>query len=144
MSLDQRGKPQSMHVACCVTHVCAMPVCCTWARLNLCFACCVCADSSSEHSGVLPSLLPEVVDAIRANAELVISTGETLKPGAWKGCSKSAECDREDRHRGLCNHRATIPGPMAVAYASQQLPVDSLTDSFTEQQDEGMQGCVEV
>eukprot|EP00877_Chromochloris_zofingiensis_P002441 jgi/Chrzof1/12198/Cz06g25010.t1 len=93
-------------------------------------------DSSSEHSGVLPSLLPEVVDAIRANAELVISTGETLKPGAWKGCSKSAECDREDRHRGLCNHRATIPGPMAVAYASQQLPVDSLTDSFTEQQDE--------
>lgn len=27
-------------------------------------------------------------------------------------------CDREDRHRGLCNHRATIPGPASCSLQS--------------------------
>jgi hypothetical protein len=37
-------------------------------------------------------------------------------------------CDREDRHRGLCNHRATIAGPTAIpttGSASTELEDDS-------------------
>ncbi|KAK9835814.1 hypothetical protein WJX74_008514 [Apatococcus lobatus] len=36
--------------------------------------------------------------------------GVASRPGAWQGCSKNPECNREDRHRGLCNRRATIAG----------------------------------
>lgn len=28
----------------------------------------------------------------------------------WKGCQKSAWCDRLDRHPGLCNNKASVPG----------------------------------
>eukprot|EP00878_Enallax_costatus_P018125 GHUV01019070.1.p1 GENE.GHUV01019070.1~~GHUV01019070.1.p1 ORF type:complete len:584 (+),score=148.65 GHUV01019070.1:628-2379(+) len=50
---------------------------------------------------------------IHENARMVASCGRPSQPGAWKGCVKSAWCDREDRHRGLCNHKACIPGPAA-------------------------------
>lgn len=29
-------------------------------------------------------------------------------------------CDREDRHRGLCNHKASIPGPAAASVPATQ------------------------
>jgi hypothetical protein len=31
-----------------------------------------------------------------------------------------SRCDREDRHRGLCNHRATIPGPTACSASGSE------------------------
>jgi hypothetical protein len=43
----------------------------------------------------------------------------------------SPRCDREDRHRGLCNHKATIAGP-----ASCPEPV-STEEQDTEGEDDG-------
>lgn len=43
-----------------------------------------------------------------------------------------ARCDREDRHRGLCNHRATIPGPAACPE-----PETQQEDDEEEEEDEG-------
>jgi hypothetical protein len=40
-------------------------------------------------------------------------------------------CDREDRHRGLCNHKATIAGP-----ASRPEPA-STEEQDTEVEEEG-------
>lgn len=43
-------------------------------------------------------------------------------------CVRAHRCDREDRHRGLCNHRATIAGPTAIpttGSASSELEEDS-------------------
>lgn len=45
-----------------------------------------------------------------------------MQPGAWRGCKKSAWCNRENRHRGLCNSRATIPGAEALNQGSEPLP----------------------
>lgn len=65
-------------------------------------------ENSSESSGGAYPVSPVVV-----KAELVEESGSTLLPGAWRGCCKSAWCDRADRHRGLCNGKATVPGPAA-------------------------------
>lgn len=70
-------------------------------------------DCCSEEDSEMPTRVS--VAAIKANAGLVVELGGTLAVGAWRGCSKSPWCDREDRHRGLCNHKATIPGPAACA-----------------------------
>jgi hypothetical protein len=35
----------------------------------------------------------------------------------WIVCCR---CDREDRHRGLCNHKATVPGPAAHCEAAKK------------------------
>lgn len=43
------------------------------------------------------------------------------RPGSWRGCQKSYECDRENRHRGICNHKAAASvmcGPAAAATAA--------------------------
>lgn len=50
-------------------------------------------------------------------------------------------CDREDRHRGLCNHRATIPGPAvcAVMRPKQQMEDD---EQDTSSMDQGAQDSV--
>lgn len=42
------------------------------------------------------------------------ATGTWLQPAqphSWRGCRKGPRCDREDRHRGVCNMRAA-PAPM--------------------------------
>ncbi|BDA45186.1 probable GATA transcription factor 9 at C-terminar half [Coccomyxa sp. Obi] len=39
--------------------------------------------------------------------------------GAWRGCIKSSWCNRENRHRGVCNTRAEVPG--LAAYGAEQL-----------------------
>eukprot|EP00879_Flechtneria_rotunda_P007169 GHRR01007524.1.p1 GENE.GHRR01007524.1~~GHRR01007524.1.p1 ORF type:complete len:606 (+),score=251.62 GHRR01007524.1:760-2577(+) len=56
----------------------------------------------------------ECVARIKANALKLQECSKPSQAGAWKGCCKSPWCDREDRHRGLCNHKATIPGPAAL------------------------------
>ena len=43
-------------------------------------------------------------------------------------CSCCCRCDREDRHRGLCNHRATIPGPAACPAQSDACSSESHDD----------------
>lgn len=56
-----------------------------------------------------------------------------MQPGAWRGCKKSAWCNRENRHRGLCNSRATIPAAEAFTQASEaaveEQPSHSVADS---------------
>lgn len=77
------------------------------------------SDADSDDGGEDPA--GAELARITANALMFSQTGKTLQPGAWRGCCKSPWCDREDRHRGLCNHRATIPGPAACpAPASAQ------------------------
>lgn len=54
----------------------------------------------------------------------------------WYVC----RCDREDRHRGLCNHRATIVGPAAIAASSKaQQDKDDGDDDEEEQQQQQQQ-----
>lgn len=53
-------------------------------------------------------------DAVRANYEHYMTTGQALAPGNWRGCMKSRECDRESRHRGICNHKCVVPAPTGV------------------------------
>eukprot|EP00775_Hariotina_reticulata_P003270 gene3270-3547_t len=74
-------------------------------------------DNASDLDSGSESDEPENTMAarIQANALMVEQCGRPLQMGGWKGCCKSAWCDREDRHRGLCNHRATIPGPAACS-----------------------------
>lgn len=64
-------------------------------------------------------------------------------------CVRAHRCDREDRHRGLCNHRATIAGPTAIpttASASSELEEDSEDEEQegqgTSQMDAGAQCCL--
>lgn len=54
---------------------------------------------------------PPVEEAV-ANALHIKSSGAPL-PGCWRGCPKGFWCNRENRHRGLCNYRALVPGPAA-------------------------------
>lgn len=59
-----------------------------------------------------------------------------LYPYVKSGCITSLDvlcrCDREDRHRGLCNHKASIPGPAAC-------PVPDVTPcSSNQHQDTGV------
>lgn len=53
-------------------------------------------------------------DAARANYDHYMSTGQPLAAGNWRGCLKSSECDREARHRGICNHKCIVPAPPGV------------------------------
>lgn len=49
----------------------------------------------------------------------------------------TCRCDREDRHRGLCNHRATIPGPAACrSLRAQQQEQDDEQDTSSMDQGE--------
>lgn len=51
-------------------------------------------------------------------------------------CAYVCRCDREDRHRGLCNHRATIPGPAActvLVRPKQQMQDDEQDTSSMDQ-----------
>lgn len=43
-----------------------------------------------------------------------MATGQPMAPGNWRGCLKSSECDREARHRGICNHKCLVPAPPGV------------------------------
>lgn len=63
-------------------------------------------------AGEAPATLPAATRVVRRR-------GKPVKHGAWQGCCKSAWCDREDRHRGLCNHKATVPGPTATSPQSE-------------------------
>lgn len=93
------------------------------------------SDADTDDGGVEEEAAE--VARIRANALMVSQCGKTLQPGAWRGCAKSAWCDREDRHRGLCNHRATIAGPTAIpttGSASTELEEDSEEDEEREGQ----------
>ena len=51
---------------------------------------------------------------------------QPAQPHSWRGCRKGPRCDREDRHRGVCNMRAA-PAPM---------PAGSDTSA-----DDGEHGC---
>lgn len=53
-------------------------------------------------------------EASRANYEHYMTTGQPLAAGGWRGCMKSSECDREARHRGICNHKCLVPAPAGV------------------------------
>lgn len=53
-------------------------------------------------------------DAVRANYDHYMSTGQPMAPGNWRGCMKSRQCDRESRHRGICNHKCVVPAPVGV------------------------------
>lgn len=53
--------------------------------------------------------VPEGVDRRHLSNECGHST-----VGMWKGCQKSNWCNREDRHRGLCNNKALSPGAQCL------------------------------
>jgi len=82
-------------------------------------------DSYSEHESGLQQRVTSRV--LKCNTGPVVESGGSLKPGAWRGCNKSAWCDREDRHRGLCNHKATVPGPAAYCETVRETQPTSVT-----------------
>lgn len=61
----------------------------------------------------------------RPNAAQVGMYGLPTTPGAWRGCQKSAWCDRENRHRGICNHKATVPAYSEAGGAAGLLLMDA-------------------
>lgn len=61
-----------------------------------------------------PATSSSPADAARANYEHYMATGHPLAAGGWRGCVKSSECDREARHRGICNHKCLVPAPPGV------------------------------
>lgn len=63
---------------------------------------------------------PEVaLELAQRNQVVVAATGTPMAAGGWRGCTKSAWCDRENRHRGICNRKATVPGLRAYGGTSE-------------------------
>lgn len=75
-------------------------------------------DSKPKSRSYISS--PANLSLVVKNNQVVQSGQGCMQPGAWRGCKKSAWCNRENRHRGLCNSRATIPG--AEAYNQNAEP----------------------
>ncbi|KAL3130374.1 hypothetical protein ABBQ38_008200 [Trebouxia sp. C0009 RCD-2024] len=87
---------------------------------------------SKAKSRTIVSTPASISLAVKNNQGVQAGQG-CMQPGAWRGCKKSAWCNRENRHRGLCNSRATIPAAEAFTQASEaaveEQPSHSVTDS---------------
>ncbi|EIE20993.1 hypothetical protein COCSUDRAFT_48229 [Coccomyxa subellipsoidea C-169] len=74
-------------------------------------------------SPALRALRMKLPDSLK-NAEAIRDGCSPPFAGAWRGCAKSSWCNRENRHRGVCNTRAEVPG--LAAYGAEQLAAEGV------------------
>ncbi|KAK9811238.1 hypothetical protein WJX72_000425 [[Myrmecia] bisecta] len=74
-------------------------------------------EAERRQSPVRPNTVPLSEALLNAQRVDVASCG--LESTSWRGCKKGSWCTRENRHRGLCNTKASIPG--LAAYSTAEL-----------------------